>query len=114
MDKLNKIWEVPSWIPLIFGFVVGALIVVLHLHFQVEQVNESRDFISTPKEINIPSDSVSSTIIKVDKLTYQCLGNIDLRVSEVGIVTFKCRHSDSLTKIYTFNPTELRVEQLVK
>lgn len=58
-------------------------------------------------------DVVDTTEIMIDKKLFVCAGDIDLDVSDIGIVSFDCEIEDKKVHIVT-NPQDMFVTQYLK
>lgn len=72
---------------------------------------------STDADVSITEpdsiDVIDTTEIMIDKKLFVCVGDIDLDVSEVGVVQFDCQTEEKKVHIVT-NPQDMFVTQYFK
>ncbi len=76
---------------------------IIHTNTAVENI------ISVPDSIDV----IDTTEIMIDKKLFVCVGDIDLDVSEVGVVQFDCQTEEKKVHIVT-NPQDMFVTQYLK
>ncbi len=55
-----------------------------------------------------PEEYIDFTEVMLDKRTFMCIGDVDLNVNEIGVVTFTCDTEDEKLT-FTLNPVEMFV-----
>ena len=74
--------------------------------FQKEKTNTIVQIVEHPP---METEKIERTSIQVDDTTFNCKNDIELSISDLGIITFYCEGIK-----YTTNPTFLMVKQILK
>ena len=88
---------------------MGIVLVIMRNH---EKPNENEVVQYIPVETQ-PEETIDVTEITMDKRNFICFGDIDLEISDLGVVTFTCKTEEKKV-IITANPVELFVTQYIK
>lgn len=87
-------------------------LVVVHFYNQSQIIHEN-PVVQTYIEPNNIEETVDVTEITMDKRNFLCFGDVDLEISDLGVVTFTCKTEEKKV-IITANPVELFVTQYIK
>jgi len=88
---------------------MGIVLVIMRNH---EKSNENEVVQYIPIETQ-PEETIDVTEITMDKRNFTCFGDIDLEISDLGVVTFTCKTEEKKV-IITANPVELFITQYIK
>jgi hypothetical protein len=83
-------------------------LVVVHFYNQSQIIHEN-PVIQTYVEPN-SIEEVDTTEIMIDKKLFVCIGDVDLEISDVGVVSFDCQTEEKKVHIVT-NPQDMFVTQ---
>lgn len=97
-------------IPAVILLMCFSVAIIKHLNTIDNKINE--EIIAVETRISKPDsiEIVDTTEILIDKKLFVCTGDIDLEVSEIGVVQFDCQTEDKKVHIVT-NPQEMFVTQ---
>lgn len=107
-------FSIPSIIiPAVILLMCFAVAIMKHLNTIDNKIKE--EIVAVETRIIKPDsiDVIDTTEIMIDKKLFVCLGDIDLDVSEVGVVQFDCQTEDKKVHIVT-NPQDMFVTQYLK
>lgn len=93
----------------IIFILIGILFVITSNH---EKFNANEQHHYIPIETQ-PEETIDVTEITMDKRNFTCFGDIDLEISDLGVVTFTCKTEEKKV-IITANPVELFITQYIK
>jgi hypothetical protein len=91
-------------------FILMALLVVIISNHEKFKANEQHHYIPIETQ---PEETIDVTEITMDKSNFTCFGDIDLEISDLGVVTFTCKTEEKKV-IITANPVELFITQYIK
>lgn len=100
-------------IPAVILLICFSVAIIKHLNIIDDRINE--ELVTVETRIIAPDsiDVIDTTEIMIDKKLFICVGDIDLDVSDVGIVSFDCQIEDKKVHIVT-NPQDMFVTQYFK
>ena len=90
--------------------VLMSIVLVIMRNHEKSNANEMPQYV--PLEAQ-PEETIEVTEITMDKRNFTCFGDIDLEISDLGVVTFTCKTEEKKVNI-TANPVELFVTQYIK
>ena len=93
----------------IIFILMGILLIITADH---EKFNANKVPQYIPVETQ-PEETIEVTEITMDKRNFSCFGDIDLEISDLGVVTFTCKTEEKKV-IITANPVELFITQYIK
>lgn len=96
----------------IIFILVGILLVITSNHDRFTNSNENTEHHYIPLDAQ-QEETIEVTEITMDKRNFTCFGDIDLEISDLGVVTFTCKTEEKKV-IITANPVELFVTQYIK
>lgn len=91
---------------------MGILLVITSNHEKFTNSTDNTEHHYIPLETQ-PEETIDVTEITMDKRNFLCFGDIDLEISDLGVVTFTCKTEEKKV-IITANPVELFVTQYIK
>lgn len=94
----------------ILAFCLAMAIMNFHREKNIIHTNNTVENITEPNSIE---EAIDVTEITMDKRNFLCFGDIDLEISDLGVVTFTCKTEEKKV-IITANPVELFVTQYIK
>ena len=93
----------------ILAFCLAMAIMNFHREKNIIHTNNTVENITEPDSIDV----IDTTEIMIDKKLFVCVGDIDLDVSEVGVVQFDCQTEEKKVHIIT-NPQDMFITQYLK
>lgn len=93
----------------ILTFCLAMAIMNVHREKNIIHTSTDAETVVEPDSIDV----IDTTEIMIDKKLFVCVGDIDLDVSEVGVVQFDCQTEEKKVHIVT-NPQDMFVTQYFK
>ena len=100
-------------IPAVILLVCFSVAIMKHLNKIDDKINEELAIVETRIIEPDSIDVIDTTEIMIDKKLFVCVGDINLDVSEVGVVQFDCQTEEKKVHIVT-NPQDMFVTQYLK
>lgn len=91
---------------------ISIVLVIMRNHEKGTNSTDNTEHHYIPLETQL-EETIDVTEITMDKRNFTCFGDIDLEISDLGVVTFTCRTEEKKV-IITANPVELFVTQYIK
>ena len=88
---------------------MGIVLVIMRNH-EKSNANEMPQYVPLEAQLE---ETIEVTEITMDKRNFTCFGDIDLEISDLGVVTFTCKTEEKKV-IIRANPVELLVTQYIK
>jgi hypothetical protein len=91
----------------VIAFIIA--MAVVHFYNQSQIIHEDpveHKYVPVVQKV----ETVDTTEIMIDKKLFVCIGDIDLEVSDVGVVSFDCQTEEKKVHIVT-NPQDMFVTQ---